>query len=92
MRDIPYIFMRFLVRREADSARARAKGTLAVPIVVQPASSVADVLRLFRRGRYHLVYVLGEEGRIERVVPEESVITSFFRSGGQNRAVSDLFG
>ena len=92
MRDLPYIFMRFLVRRKADSARARAKGTVALPIVVQPACPVGDVLRMFRRGRYHLVYVLGDGGRIEGIVPEESVIGSYFRSGGQNRAVSELFG
>lgn len=91
MRDIPYLFMRFLVRREADSARVREKGTLALPIVVKPACPVGDILRLFRRGRYHLVYVLGEGGRIEGVVPEERVIGAFFRSGGQNRAVSELF-
>ena len=92
MRNLPYIFMRFLVRRETDSARIRAKGTLALPIVVQPACRVGDILRLFRRGRYHLVYVLGEGGRIEGVVPEERVVGSYFRSGGQNRAVSELFG
>jgi stage IV sporulation protein FB len=92
LRDLPYIFMRFLVRREADSARARAKGTVAMPIVVQPACPVGDVLRLFRRGRYHLVYVLGDGGRVVGIVPEESVIGSYFRSGGQNRAVSELFG
>jgi len=91
-RDLPYLFVRFLVRRETDSARARQKGALALPIVVQPACSVGDVLRLFRRGRYHLIYVLGEGGRIEGVVPEESVIGTYFRSGGQNRAVSELFG
>lgn len=92
LRDLPFLFMRFLVRREADSARARTKGTLVLPIVVQPACRVGDILRLFRKGRYHLVYVLGEGGRIEGVVPEERVIGTYFRSGGQNRAVSELFG
>jgi stage IV sporulation protein FB len=91
-RDLPYLFVRFLVRREAISANARRKGALALPIVVQPACRVGDVLRLFRRGRYHLIYVLGEGGRIEGIVPEESVIATWFRSGGQNRAVSELFG
>lgn len=91
-RDMPYLFMRFLVCREAETARTRAKGAPAFPIVVPPDCRIADILRLLKRGCYHLVYVLGDGGSIQGVLPEERVIHFYLSAGGPNRAVSELFG
>lgn len=92
LRSIPYVFIRFLVHRELASERMKAAAETALPIVVAPARPVSDVIRLLRRGCYHLVYVISEGGRVVGVLPEERVIGFYLSDGRPGRAVSELIG
>jgi len=75
-RNIPYLFIRFLVHRSRRSAEKLDAGAIAHPIVVSPHRPLSSVVRLFMKERYHLIYVMND-GRIQRVIPEGAVIEGF---------------
>jgi stage IV sporulation protein FB len=89
-RGIPYHFMRFLLNRESALKRIWSQGALARPIVVHGRRKVADIVRLFMRDRYHLVYVLDEHGAIRHVVPERTLLKLYFNETKRGRPVSEL--
>lgn len=80
-RNIPYRFMRFLMNRERSFPRHLLHGSLAQPIVADKVQPLDDILRLFKREKYHFIYVMNEQGSIMAVVPEQKVIHSFFKGG-----------
>ncbi|MNW50621.1 Stage IV sporulation protein FB [compost metagenome] len=77
-RNIPYRFMRFLVNRERFFSE-HTSGSLAQPIVADKAKPLDHILRLFRREKYHFIYVVNQQGNIVAVVPEQRVISSYLR-------------
>ncbi|KAF6564175.1 M50 family metallopeptidase [Paenibacillus sp. EKM202P] len=83
-RNIPYRFIRFLLGRDELFYREAAKGSIALPIVSLPVKHLEPVLRLFRRDRYHMVYVMNEQGRIVAVLPEQRLIRSYFAARPPN--------
>lgn len=78
-RNVPYRFIRFLMNREAVFVRHAATGSLAQPIISFPAKPLDTILRLLRRERYHIVYVMNKQGRIMAVLPEQRVIGTYFQ-------------
>lgn len=90
-RNIPYQFMRFLMSRERRMELQLKRGVLAQPILVTKGRTVDEVARMFMREKVHIIYVCSEKGVIERAVPEQKVIRSFFTSVPPARAISDLF-
>lgn len=78
-RNIPYRFMRFLVNRDQAFVRHWMTGGLAQPIVANRAKPLEQILRLFRRQKYHFIYVMNKQGDIEVVLPEQRIISSFLR-------------
>lgn len=78
-RNIPYRFLRFLVNRDRSFSRQLMNGTLAQPIVAEKAKPLDHILRLFKREKYHFIYVMNHQGNIVAVVPEQRVISSFLR-------------
>lgn len=78
-RNLPYRFLAFLMNREALYRRHLEKGSPASPIVAPGAKPLDDILRLFKRHRYHLIYVLDEEGSVMAVVPEQRLLASYFK-------------
>jgi stage IV sporulation protein FB len=78
-RNLPYRFMRFLIRREHTYTKHWIYGSIAVPIVSHPQKPLEYILRLFRREKYHFIYVMNEQGDIVAVLPEQKVISAFLR-------------
>ena len=78
-RNVPFYFMRFLMDREYRTIPLIARGTLAQPIVVGRQRGVGAILRLFMRERYHLIYVMNEQGKIVAVLPEQRLIQTYFQ-------------
>jgi stage IV sporulation protein FB len=91
LRHTPYQFLRFLMSRDAAAARLIGTGALAQPIVVNRQRPLADIVRLLMRDKYHLIYVLGERGTIQAVVPEHRVVERYLRERPPGSAVSELF-
>lgn len=79
MRNLPFVFLRFLVRRAERASNRIDAGTLAQPIVVSRHRQLSHVVRLLMKERYHLVYMM-DHGKISRVVPEGQVIDGFLGS------------
>jgi stage IV sporulation protein FB len=86
-----YHFMRFLLHRETALARLTGNGTLARPIVVSGKQHVADIVCLFMREQYHLIYVLDKHGAISIVVPEQPLLHTYFNESKRGCAISELF-
>ncbi|GIO12489.1 hypothetical protein J19TS2_20440 [Cohnella xylanilytica] len=78
-RNVPFVFLRFLVHRARRSEGRIGAGTLAQPIVVSEHRPPSAVVKLLMKERYHLVYVM-KQGKINRVVPEGQLIDGFLRS------------
>ncbi|MFS0872737.1 M50 family metallopeptidase [Paenibacillus xylanilyticus] len=78
-RNVPYRFIRFLMNREGAFAHHAAAGSLAQPIISFPAKPLDTILRLLKRERYHMVYVMNRQGRIMAVLPEQRIIGSYFK-------------
>ncbi|WP_409341652.1 M50 family metallopeptidase [Paenibacillus sp. MBLB4367] len=84
-KSLPYQFVRFLLSRENRASSHVRKGTVAEPIIVSEDHRIGDIMQLFMREKYHLVYVIGKQGTIERVLPEQRLIQSFFSPAGNIR-------
>ncbi|WP_231571136.1 M50 family metallopeptidase [Gordoniibacillus kamchatkensis] len=91
LRNAPYQFLRFLMSRDAAAARFIGRGTLAQPIVVSRQRRLADIVKLLMRDKYHLIYVLGEGGTIQAVMPEQRIVERYLRERPPGSAVSELF-
>ncbi|MCS7458719.1 M50 family metallopeptidase [Paenibacillus doosanensis] len=88
---LSYHFMRFLIHRENSLNRLMNSGTLARPIVVHGKRKVTDIVRLFMREKYHLVYVMDERGTIRVVLPEQPLLQTYFNESKRGSAISELF-
>lgn len=86
-----YHFMRFLIHRGDTLHRLMRQGTLAQPIVVDGRRKVTEIVRLFMREKYHLVYVMDERGSIRIVLPEQPLLQTYFNESKRGSAISELF-
>lgn len=91
LRHLPYYFIRFLVHRELRAMQLIAKGVMASPIIVNRTHLLNDLIRMFMRERYHLIYVMNEGQSIAAVLPEQQVVRHYLMEKQKNRVVSDLF-
>jgi stage IV sporulation protein FB len=73
MRNVPFLFFRFLVHRSRRFERIADTGVLARPIILSEHRPLTAALRLFMKEGYHLIYVM-KNGRIAKVLPEGAVI------------------
>ncbi|MFD2612575.1 M50 family metallopeptidase [Paenibacillus gansuensis] len=87
----PYHFLRYMMYRERRSSRMVQRGTSANPIVVRTTNTVSQTAKLFMREKYHLIYVLGEQDQIVRVLPEHVVTRFYYLENKPGSAVSELF-
>lgn len=90
-RQTAYHFFRFLLHRSRNAFRLIGKGTLAQPIVVGASQKIIDIVHLFMREKYHLIYVLGDHGGILAVLPEQQITDAFLVDKKPQSAVSELF-
>ncbi|KKO51312.1 M50 family metallopeptidase [Paenibacillus sp. DMB20] len=81
-RNVPYRFLRFLVTRSRMFEDHELRTAGAQPIVADSSKPLHEILRLFKREKYHLIYVMNRQGGLMAVVPEQHVIASYFASGG----------
>jgi stage IV sporulation protein FB len=76
LRNIPFVFLRFLVHRSERSEKHIDRGKLSCPIVIAENRPLSHIIRLFMKEQYHLVYVM-RRGKIAKVVPEKTIIDGF---------------
>ena len=78
VKDVYYRFIRFLMQREKRTAGMLRKGGYPQPVVVSADYRATEVAKLFKRERYHLIYVMDGKGHVKRIVPEERLLTDMF--------------
>ncbi|WP_373228537.1 M50 family metallopeptidase [Cohnella sp.] len=76
LRNVPFLFLRFLVHRSERSEHRMHDGTLSRPIVIAENQALSQIIRLFMKEQYHLIYVM-KRGKISKVVPEKAIIDGF---------------
>ncbi|WP_246067465.1 M50 family metallopeptidase [Paenibacillus koleovorans] len=91
LRGASYQFVRFLTNRGMRMTPLIDKGTLAQPIVIAPHRSLSDIVQLFMREKYHIVYILGAGGGVSAVLPEQRLLEAYFNSPRPGSPVSDIF-
>ncbi|TFE30705.1 M50 family metallopeptidase [Cohnella luojiensis] len=75
-RNVPFVFLRFLVHRSERSEKHIDRGKLSQPIVIAVDRPLSHIIKLFMKEQYHLVYVM-KRGKITKVVPEQAIIDGF---------------
>lgn len=90
-RNIPFLFYRFLMHRDRVMTQAMASGNRASPIIVNRNQSILSVARLFRRERYHLIYMLEPRSQQMEMLPEKKIVEGCLSEKNPNRAVWELF-
>lgn len=75
-RNVPFVFLRFLVHRTESSEKYFDTGKISRPIVIADNRPLTHIIRLFMKEEYHLVYVM-KRGKITKVVPEKTIIDGF---------------
>jgi stage IV sporulation protein FB len=91
-RNIAIRHTRFLIDRPGKAEDwIRNKSVLAQPIVVTGHRKISEILRMFMREKYHLIYVLNDQGKIQGVFPEQRMISAYFHDKHPECAVSELF-
>jgi stage IV sporulation protein FB len=75
-RNVSFVFLRFLVHRSERSEERIDRGTLSRPIVIAENLPLSNIIRLFMKEQYHLIYVM-KRGKIVKVVPEKTIIDGF---------------
>jgi stage IV sporulation protein FB len=91
LRNIQYQYIRFLMHREIRASKMIERGINAHPIIVQRSEKIKEIMRLFMREQYHLIYVINERGVIQAVFSEQQIIKKYFAENKPGSAVSDLF-
>lgn len=91
-RHLSFYYMRFLMSRrnkfsEVEEDYQIEKGE---PLLVSLAHPITEVLKMFRREKYHWIYVISDQGKVQYILPEQRVIDHFFSGHKTNGAVSDL--
>lgn len=80
-RNLPFRFMRFLMNREHVHSKYILNGDNAQPIMTDTAKHLENILRLFKREKYHLIYVVDKNGSVIAVMPEQRLISAYFSQG-----------
>ncbi|QMV43813.1 M50 family metallopeptidase [Cohnella cholangitidis] len=75
-RNVPFVFLRFLVHRSERAEKHIDRGKLSQPIVIAENRPLSTIIRLFMKEQYHLIYVM-KRGKIAKVVPEKAIIDGF---------------
>jgi stage IV sporulation protein FB len=89
-RSLPFLFLRFLMAKRARNERGWASSALPKTIVVAGNRRVWEVMKLFMRERYHLVYICDRRGFIMNVLPEQRLLHAFFIDKKMDGVVSEL--
>ncbi|WP_010270842.1 M50 family metallopeptidase [Paenibacillus senegalensis] len=91
-RHLPFYYLRFLMSRRARFAAAQGEQQLdkGEPLLVSRRHRIAEVLKMFHREKYHWIYVVSDQGKVQYILPEQRLIDYFFNGHKTNGAVSDL--
>jgi stage IV sporulation protein FB len=89
-RQLPFHFFRFLMNRGDRVSRMLIRGTLAQPIIVTRQHKISDILKLFMREKYHLIYVVNHTGRIQAILPEQQLVSGYLDGKKPGSSISEL--
>lgn len=75
-RNVPFVFLRFLVHRSEESERRIDSGILSRPIAITDNGTLSSIIKLLMKEQYHMIYMM-KSGKISKVVPEKTIIDGF---------------
>ncbi|WP_438434359.1 M50 family metallopeptidase [Gorillibacterium sp. sgz500922] len=91
LKQLPFLFLRFLMGREAAIRRFLDGGTEVEHVVVESRCTLLGAAKQLMRDKYHLICIRGSGGRVERIIPEQALLQVFFDGEKTDRAVSEVF-
>ncbi|WP_438444316.1 M50 family metallopeptidase [Gorillibacterium sp. sgz5001074] len=93
-KNLHFQFLRFLVNREKRAGALLEAGRMPLPLLVRPDTPPMEVFRRFMRESPHLLYIVGQGGRVLRVLPEAHLLQAYLNRLGppvDRRAGPDSF-
>ncbi len=91
LKHLPFVFMRFLVKRQAGLPGMLKRGMESRFIAVPEERRIMLTVRLLNRKNYHFFYVLNETGEVRGIFSEQRLLMKYFTDCKPNSAVSELF-
>jgi len=91
LKQLPFLFLRFLMGREAAIRRFLLEGAEVERVIVEGRCTLLETAKRLMRDKYHLICIRGDGGRVERIVPEQALLHVFFDGQKTDRAVSEVF-
>ncbi len=87
VKQVPYYYWQFLLYKARTSPK---RNTSAIPLIVKQDTSILHSLYLLRKERYHLFYVLSDQGEIVKTLPEEKLLTVVFQKKDVYQSIGNI--
>ncbi|OEF98038.1 hypothetical protein BHF71_03180 [Vulcanibacillus modesticaldus] len=88
-KQVPYLFWNFLIQKLKIKPRRNIQ---ALPIIVHRDTPLIEALQLLRKEKYHLYYLLSDDGEIINVIPEEKLLENIFDNKELYRPIYQIVG
>jgi len=87
VKKVPYLYWQFLLKK---AAKKPMENQTAVSLVVDQNTPIIHALKLLKKGRYHIFYLLSEHGEIVRIFPEEKVVKQVFHKKNLYQPIKNI--
>ncbi len=87
VKQVPFLFWQFLLKKVDDKPK---RNIPAVLIIISQDTTVIQALRLLRKERYHLFYILSNHGELLKVIPEEKVLRTIFNKKELHQPINHI--
>ncbi|HEX7055636.1 MAG TPA: M50 family metallopeptidase [Bacilli bacterium] len=91
LKNVHYVFLRFLFHRELHLAKNGKTGMRARPLAVTPEKKLQQLVRSIHRPCYHFFYVVETTGELQGILTENRVLHKYLTEFRPDSAVSELF-
>ena len=87
VKQVPFLFWQFLLQKAQNTPK---RNISAIPLIVKQDTAVIHALYLLKKERYHLFYVLSDQGEIVKVIPEEKVLDIIFQKKDLHQPIGNI--
>ncbi len=87
IKQYPYVYWRFLLNKTSGKSMRNVK---AVSIMINKDTKIIHALNLLYKGKYHLFYLVSDNGEIEKIIPEEKLLRTVIDNKGLNTTILEL--
>ena len=87
IRQTPYTFWQFLINKVDIKPK---RNVSAISIIVNKELVIMSALHLLHRERYHLFYIISNEGEVLKIIPEERLLRCIYNNNELYQPISSI--